>query len=1554
MHNSSSSRSLRSDESQHTSSSGAHDDQSHFEGALTRRESWTSTTPTSPEVEMSQTHSIGLAEDQQNVPVIKTVVPSSHSPPPVGNGPPERDTMTIVAHVASPESNLRRSSLAAVGILAATTANGEAVEPDRSSVSGDEPGGLPFQLSSASMSNRNKPLPIPIEHMSSSHSSKLVSDTINPGPLIPALSFSPADLPQFSPASSDDPPTFASSPQSHDDSTHHHDGSTHHHDDSNPQKTSLRSMFNRHSKLFRSSTTSRGYNANKILTEPDGQILSKIRRSTGLRSDSSLPRHYLPDPPLPTAPQMRIPFKERSGNSHGRDRNAARSSKDSPPILPFRSQSPFKFRRATSWLGGSKSDYLQERDLKAPISPQASSASSTASHDSSKLNTPDQQQSTISNFLSFKQSRFSQSHVSARHSKEHLTGAVDASTTTNPISAPTLHTPVAVRPRLNRFRSKSMDIMELFRHDPSMVDLQDFTGIKGADSVAVGTTSIVDVEVPEARVAKVTPAREESKTTDKSRLSKLLRRKPSSVTGKETSTPNHTPSGTEKDHRAPLRQADHRVLDLSRSKKLLCDQESVPFLRTKSEKEKRTAEEAVFSRPHNTTQHRRNQSSGGSTAGFVSARSTLTKAERDVLVSINCPLDAKESQREESLLGTKNLKVKAMESRVLEAAQIATYLSEADALAKKEIVFERANVIDELNPMNSKSSGKEQNRGNLLLDKDDGAMSEIKSTAEGQVPSQAVQSNNSGHMRRRTMSFSRLIDPFRTKSRPPSPSKEEEEEEGEDDEEEESGKEDFASASSHTMMMSPPPLASKRTTKTATDATARYTLTNTTHRLMSSSSLEKASSDKIVGMKSSDSVPTSAYNPFTGAASTTQESVRISAKDAPSSSSSSTTRKSSNTSLHGSASAHRMSSSANTKARIPPPSAFHCQPFSHNYDSALSDTEDDPLPPARRSSQGTGSTLKAWSPSISIPHKRAASKSSLLTDTKAIFSPLLFTPIARPSSALGMSADLERGAQRIASGGIGERRLHRPSQATLSIADDLEFLQALEEVRRVHKTRIKKQEEEAMKIQQMAKMGMASGNKRVKAGEAARGRPANLQLAAFAERPLGRSPRITPRSSSADGRLYSYDEAIGARRSRTTSIAPSASRTIEAAEKPSALELGVGKASGKHQDGAFLNDDDWKREVKALFVIRELVLTERSYARYLEALLQAVRAMYPPTAQRQLSTGSLSRTGGNNTTSIPSHIALMRKLLPQLIALSRSLANRIDENPTAAGVEAAFRLVSKQLEATFVAWSSVAQDVMAALRISERSKSKSKDRIGLITLTSLESAITDKGSHQGNQFVSVPNSPTYAVAPMSSSARPALEDRSSANSENSSILSTPQAVPSRIAKRRSTFTGAPPSFSASLRAKTSSDSGRKTEELKLKLPASTPAPSLGRRAIEAVVSSSRQPLLPKGKAQTGFPPEILSRTSTTATPLRSNTPTMGGSHALDAFCSKKLGAMDVAIMPTQRLLRYILLLRDLNVNTPPQSLSHVRLQRNIDFIKKVASSCDRASKGGPSLPSMGR
>lgn len=569
------------------------------------------------------------------------------------------------------------------------------------------------------------------------------------------------------------------------------------------------------------------------------------------------------------------------------------------------------------------------------------------------------------------------------------------------------------------------------------------------------------------------------------------------------------------------------------------------------------------------------------------------------------------------------------------------------------------------------------------------------------------------------------------------------------------------------------------------------------------------------------------------------------------------------------------------------------------------------------------------------------------------------------------------------------------SQPTLDMVDDREFLEALEQVRAVHCERIHAQAQEVENKTRLARLGMMSGNYlKTKisgsmlddddfadsevggaSGSVGKGSPVKHQGGSAAGGWSDASKAIVKAGSRLrHKRSASADAKLGRSRSTSSTLRGSEGDVDQrqkdivrayADKKPpvgpptTGLEWGVGKASGKLHDGTFVNDDDWKKEVKALFLIRELVQTERSYARHLGSLLSVVRKMQvAPNGStnalgiKRKSTSNLfaAYSSGKTSTSAtpPSHVTLLRTYLPQLIALSNALVQRFEDNPTSAGVGAAFDVLAAQLESTFVGWSSVVSQALKDLRSTELAKAKSPYKIGLVPLTPREStevgaSTTDGSSSSG---ASSPGSGfRHSTLRMTSLTRPASPvgartDTVASNDASGATLSV-----KRSTKRRSTITSTsfiPPRVVVAGPALVTTAS---PEEEKSPDAIRADAASSRRFAHSRSQSTLVTPL-PTPTSSIG--PESWSALGMTSTagPASSQATQPTGATA------KCLTPMDIAIMPTQRIPRYGLMLRDLLRNTPPESLSHVRVQRAIALIQKIALMCDSAAPI-PAAPASG-
>lgn len=443
------------------------------------------------------------------------------------------------------------------------------------------------------------------------------------------------------------------------------------------------------------------------------------------------------------------------------------------------------------------------------------------------------------------------------------------------------------------------------------------------------------------------------------------------------------------------------------------------------------------------------------------------------------------------------------------------------------------------------------------------------------------------------------------------------------------------------------------------------------------------------------------------------------------------------------------------------------------------------------------------------------------------------------------------------------RTKRNKSQPTLRIADDREFLEALEQVRMQHKERIAHRERvRSSRKASMPNLRMPPSPHRPplpmsracsSGADDRSGRSRAWSLASRAEREsvrLCHSPEPPDVSTSflemesvgssshssvvvdeaplgdkgedEDSRdVDSSDDGDDHDQEEDDGDEGRASRAGSAMSDPIPNELGIGHTTGNEPSAPFTNDDDWKKEVKALFLIRELVQTERSYAAHLESLLIVVLKWAGRSSTRMQKNVlmpsqplSTPQRTPSSTQAVPPHLVTLRNMLPKLISVSRVLVYSIEDSPTSEGVARAFLSIRPRLEEVHVSWHAVVGATLRVMRSTEASKSKSKGRLGRVPVAPATAEIMRKNM------------------------RPDLVHGSDASPESD-----------RRDKSRSTADAAP----------------------------------------------------------------------------------------------KELSAVDVAIMPTQRIPRYVLLLRDLLSYTRPDSEAYQVLHQALESVQELGYRCDQAS-----------
>ncbi|KAL9940102.1 hypothetical protein V8E36_000807 [Tilletia maclaganii] len=426
------------------------------------------------------------------------------------------------------------------------------------------------------------------------------------------------------------------------------------------------------------------------------------------------------------------------------------------------------------------------------------------------------------------------------------------------------------------------------------------------------------------------------------------------------------------------------------------------------------------------------------------------------------------------------------------------------------------------------------------------------------------------------------------------------------------------------------------------------------------------------------------------------------------------------------------------------------------------------------------------------------------------------------------------------------------------------------------------------------------------------------------------------------------------------------------------LEASIEAAAAKMTSG--VGADVWATEVRALFVVREIIQTEWSYAKHLEALIGAVRKTAGPSSsggagpngsstgtvgagpRRKSAAGlmtysaiSASSSSSSKPGSSAAHIITMKTLLPPMIVLSRSLAARMEQNPTPAGVGAAFTLLQEQLEANFVSWNRAIGTIMDALRVSEGPKGKGKDRIGLIAPSPVLS-----GPYQG------PYGPTDIRGPPRRSSLDALALTRPSTPVGEGVEDEPEddtaSYPIWASHFESSVDAETPPMQQGARRRSNTLSQSDTPAEAEAKPPTTPLQKgralLRSNSLLGIHSSGESSTLVSKTAKrrslahddlqaleqaVGQPTEPVRKEPTSAK-KDSGKKSQSKSGPTSAGAAKLFEPQDIVIMPTQRVVRYILLLKDLLANIPAGGTAHVRVERALEVVTVVADMCNRVAR----------
>ncbi|KAI0334396.1 hypothetical protein GY45DRAFT_1242607 [Cubamyces sp. BRFM 1775] len=394
---------------------------------------------------------------------------------------------------------------------------------------------------------------------------------------------------------------------------------------------------------------------------------------------------------------------------------------------------------------------------------------------------------------------------------------------------------------------------------------------------------------------------------------------------------------------------------------------------------------------------------------------------------------------------------------------------------------------------------------------------------------------------------------------------------------------------------------------------------------------------------------------------------------------------------------------------------------------------------------------------------------------------------------------------------------------------------------------------------------------------------------------------------------------------------------ISSPRSPSRAHFSVGhddrELDGDDSDDEALSEEDdeedWKTARQVLFCCRELVQTERNYQARL----------------RELATTELSCH----------YSSLVANYVPALLRVSETLLTHLVDDPSAWGVSAAFIGCEEELEAAFVAWSGVVGEFFV-----EDAQLKPTRKL---TKKLLDETLSNHGhdSPAPSMRMNVRTRSQGAMSPMKRDSMAGrrlsstMSDVGHGGEASSSIghgtgmftaalgtglafgLSVPQSPPSFD----SDFSPGRPSQARSLhghgnRANASSIGGltRAVTAVNAWKRKSMPS-SLSH--LPSLVGSATSPASPHSPGHHQHHHNHHHHHSSSASAHGH-----GHGHGKKHSEHDKMTVRDLAIQPTQRVMRYVLQYRDLLDHTPTTSPSRALVERAYEIALRIAKKCDRA------------
>ncbi|OSD06221.1 hypothetical protein PYCCODRAFT_1423085 [Trametes coccinea BRFM310] len=387
---------------------------------------------------------------------------------------------------------------------------------------------------------------------------------------------------------------------------------------------------------------------------------------------------------------------------------------------------------------------------------------------------------------------------------------------------------------------------------------------------------------------------------------------------------------------------------------------------------------------------------------------------------------------------------------------------------------------------------------------------------------------------------------------------------------------------------------------------------------------------------------------------------------------------------------------------------------------------------------------------------------------------------------------------------------------------------------------------------------------------------------------------------------------------------------------PSSARFSVGhydrELEGDESDDEALSDEDdeedWKTARQVLFCCRELVQTERNYQARLREFV---------------------------TTELSSHYAsLVARHIPALLSVSETLLTHLVDDPSAWGVSAAFIGCEEELEAAFVAWSAVVGEFFvedASLKPSRKLTRKPVDdahsNLGHDTPTSSLRLTMRTRSHTG---MAPTKRDSLVAGRRFSSAMSDIGHGETASTIGHGSGMFTAALGTGLAFGLS-VPSSPAPFDPDFSPKPSQ--ARSLHGHGNRANASTLS-GLGLTRAVSAVNAWKRKSMPSSLSH--LPSLVGSPATTPNSPAQthshhhhshhhhhhSSSASAHGHGKKQSEHDAKMTVRDLAIQPTQRVMRYVLQYRDLLDHTPTTSPSRALVERAYETALRIAKKCDRA------------